>query len=145
MDVDRNVSATKELEPSPVVQVEMRKHNRFDVVEAVPGCADHGVESIFVSIVGDREELEDDRRPQLLGVGCSPGVVQDRTDLRMIDESTDNGYLSTRRGGRRVLQCSYPCSGQRGPRLVSDVSNCQRAQRQGPRPRPRSVVASECL
>src|SRR5262249_31796700 len=98
MDVDGNVSATKELEASPVVEVEVREHDRSDIAEAVAGSADHGVEPVFVSVVSYREQLEDHRRPQFPGVGRSSCVIQNGTDLGMVDEGADDGDLTA--GGR---------------------------------------------
>src|SRR5215813_2945175 len=131
MDVDGNVSATKELETAPVVEVEVREHDCFDVAEAVAGRADHGVQPVLVSIVRDCEELEDQRRPQLPGVGRSSGVVQNGADLGVVDEGADDGDLAAGRSGTRFGQRADPGTGQRETLVVLDIAKVQQVQLHG--------------
>src|SRR5262252_1243887 len=128
VDVDRNVGAAKELEASSVVEVEVRKHNGFDVGEAVTGGADHRVEPVFFPVVRDCEELEDGRRPELPGVGSSPGVVQDWTNLRVVDERADDCDPAPRRLRSRGGQCADAGAGQREAFVVLDVAKIERIE-----------------
>src|SRR5215472_8096824 len=131
MDVDGNVSATKELEAAPVVEVEVREHDGFDVVEAVAGRTDYGVQPVLVSVVRYCEELEDQRRPKVPGVGRSSCVVQNGADLRVVDEGADDGDLAAGRSGTRFGQRADSGTGQRETLVVLDVAKVQRVQLHG--------------
>src|SRR5215472_352706 len=145
MDVDGNVSATKELETAPVVEVEVREHDCFDVAEAVAGRADYGVQSVLVSVVRYCEELEDQRRPKFPGVGRSSCVVQNGTDPGMVDEGADDGDLAAGRSRTRFGQRADSGTGQRETLVVFDIAKVQRVQLHGRASSPDLWVASYAM
>src|SRR5205823_6626006 len=124
--VDGNVGTAEQLQPTGMVQVQVREHDPPDVAQAVPRRADRRVQPVLVPEVGYGERLLDRGRPELREVRGGAGVEQDRARGGVVDERGDDGDPSSRRGWVEVAGRADARPGENPPLVVFDVAQVQK-------------------